>query len=80
MTQPTISTVRTHRLYSRLNEEEKELIRSAMDLCGYTNAGQFVREVLCGFSMRAITRYTTPKIVDEVLQTDHESLESNESI
>ena len=67
MKQPNILTARTHRLYSHLNDEELELFRSAMELCGYTTSGQFAREVLCSFSMRAITKYTTPKIVNDVL-------------
>ena len=54
-------------MYSHLNDEENELFRTAKDLCGYNSSGMFVRDVLCGFSMRAISKYTTPKVVDEVM-------------
>jgi len=58
---------RKHRIDVRLNDEELELITTGMQLCNYTRLRVFARDVLCGFSMRAITRYTTPKIVNDVL-------------
>ena len=58
---------RRHRLDVRLNDEEMELLTTSMELCNYTRKRAFAREVLCGFAMRAITRYTTPKVVEEVL-------------
>ena len=58
---------RRHKLDVRLNDEELDLLSTGMELCGYTRKRAFAREVLCSFSMRAITKYTTPKIVDEVM-------------
>ena len=65
---------RRHRLDVRLNDEEMELLTTSMELCNYTRKRAFAREVLCSFSMRAITKYTTPKIVDEVMSQSNASL------
>ena len=67
MTQPTPTQARTHRLYSHLNQDEWELFLTARDLCGYKTCGTFIRDILCGFTMNAIAKFSTPKIVDEVL-------------
>ena len=62
----------------RLNKEEKELLGTGMELCGYKQRSVFARDVLCGFAMRAIARYTTPKVVGEVLsQSDNEQKTNN---
>ena len=65
---------RRHRLDLRLNDEEMELLITSMELCNYTRKRAFAREVLCGFAMRAITRYTTPKVVEEVMSQSDASL------